>query len=1374
MDSGESVQRVVASLGEWYKQAEIVLASDNCDSVNELRDNVNSAYNQFNSLCSNLSIGDCDVIIGTSLTRHNVDERYWNFKLEINKWFERFHFQQDTAQFVSLPEVSSLAKESRMTSSSEPQSSKTLPVQESKTSELSTMPSASEPRSGLPNTSLGSASLRSVYGLGDPFLSKPSGHSISSKSSKRSQLSRLSKTSSTASAKLESARIKLKLVHLEKSQMEEKLREEEEMERMRRQQIKAEYDRRIKRAELETSLYQTQRDTEDELSTSDSDDAVLPRKGESVLSLPRPVTSAQSTKPNLSLASSAVTSPDSNQVLAGHITSVTFTQTRPAGTEVRPSIGFSTAAAKAHQFTRQNSTAGPSSYYGPTYTSPAELGTSVRFDTMQTRQFSQPENVVGSSSHVPGHAHYGPMYTSPADIGTSVGFNAAQVYQPAPRGGLNYTARPTFHSQSPNEPPFFTGQQLYGDPWRGYYSDPLIPKPNVKKFEGDPLDYWAFYNRFRCHIADWLPSKTKMSYLLQHCSIEVSNNIQHFADIHDGQCAYDLAWEELRRRYGQPYVIAQACEEKLLAFPKMERDVANGLNKLSVLMKRCRYALADDRLATSLDSVPFLTSIASKFPADLKRKWVNNTVGISSRCDRLATFKDLALFVEEQATISNSVFGLKLFAQSSTKTEQSKNLAKSDQSRGIAKSDQSKRTKATSAFNALTSIETKPAVSRKCLHCAKSHYIYHCTQFRSLAYAKKRDVVKKHSLCWVCLNPGHFAATCTSGLLCKKQRCGSSSHNTILHPPEYTEKPSQSDSRVGAESNSIKVGSPPDSATTKSLATSCTAAARTHRKNGAYLDIVPLKVCSGNMIIHTYALLDSGSDRTFCERRLATELGVDLLKTPVKLAVQTLFDKGPNRLEGALVAFNVSSLDDSFNMSMTEVVVVEDIPVVPSVVPEVQSLQMYPHLDGVSLPKVEKGSVTLLIGNDFVEAHRCLESRFSPDPQQSPGAVLTPFGWMLRGTRLNHPLTEATPASSFIVRGLMWPSDVRDLHDLILTDEGEMFSPTGDASLYDNEGFMKLLRDHHEMLEFGLRYSMEDPIAYDMMVRNLKYEDGHYQLPLLWRNDADVLPRSQDMALQRLKGLKRRLQKNSDLKANYCDQMKAVLDSGYAEPVPVAEINAKHKTWYIPHHPVLNPKKPGKVRIVYDCAATVGTKCLNDYLMKGPDLTNSLVAVLLRFRKWLVPIISDVEAMFHQVRISPPDKDALRFYWWPDGNINDEPAIYRMAVHLFGAKSSPSIATFCLRETARQFGKHFDPHVSEIVLKSFYVDDCLCGANCEEAAISLIRNLRDLMAMGRFKLTKWLSSSDKVMSTIPEDEKSKAAKSEMPSMTPQSRVLGIS
>ena len=89
----------------------------------------------------------------------------------------------------------------------------------------------------------------------------------------------------------------------------------------------------------------------------------------------------------------------------------------------------------------------------------------------------------------------------------------------------------------------------YGDLLRDD-SDPLIPKPNVKRVEGDPLDYWAFYNRFRCHVADWLPSKTKMFYLLQHCSTQVYNNIQHFADIHHRQYSYDLAWDKLKRRYG--------------------------------------------------------------------------------------------------------------------------------------------------------------------------------------------------------------------------------------------------------------------------------------------------------------------------------------------------------------------------------------------------------------------------------------------------------------------------------------------------------------------------------------------------------------------------------------------------------------------------------------------------------------------------------------------------------------------------------------------------------------------------------------------------------------------------------------------------------
>ena len=55
--------------------------------------------------------------------------------------------------------------------------------------------------------------------------------------------------------------------------------------------------------------------------------------------------------------------------------------------------------------------------------------------------------------------------------------------------------------------------------------------------------------------------------------------------------------------------------------------------------------------------------------------------------------------------------------------------------------------------------------------------------------------------------------------------------------------------------------------------------------------------------------------------------------------------------------------------------------------------------------------------------------------------------------------------------------------------------------------------------------------------------------------------------------------------------------------------------WYLPHHSVTYPKKPGKVRVVFDCAAKYPGTSQNDYVPKGPDLTNLLIGVLLRFAR---------------------------------------------------------------------------------------------------------------------------------------------------------------
>ena len=52
---------------------------------------------------------------------------------------------------------------------------------------------------------------------------------------------------------------------------------------------------------------------------------------------------------------------------------------------------------------------------------------------------------------------------------------------------------------------------------------------------------------------------------------------------------------------------------------------------------------------------------------------------------------------------------------------------------------------------------------------------------------------------------------------------------------------------------------------------------------------------------------------------------------------------------------------------------------------------------------------------------------------------------------------------------------------------------------------------------------------------------------------------------------------------------------------------------------------------------------------------NSLIGVLIRFRKECIEMAAGVEQMFHQVKVYPEQTDSLRFLWWPDGDLQREP-----------------------------------------------------------------------------------------------------------------------
>ena len=97
---------------------------------------------------------------------------------------------------------------------------------------------------------------------------------------------------------------------------------------------------------------------------------------------------------------------------------------------------------------------------------------------------------------------------------------------------------------------------------------------------------------------------------------------------------------------------------------------------------------------------------------------------------------------------------------------------------------------------------------------------------------------------------------------------------------------------------------------------------------------------------------------------------------------------------------------------------------------------------------------------------------------------------------------------------------------------------------------------------------------------------------------------------------------------------------------------------------------------------------------------NSLVAVLTRFRENPIAITADVNGMFHKVKMEPKNRSALKFLWWPKGNLESKPIECKMTVHLFGATSSPSCASYALKYTAEKFKAEYSTKAVETMAKN--------------------------------------------------------------------------
>ncbi|XP_063371608.1 uncharacterized protein LOC134659830 [Cydia amplana] len=384
-------------------------------------------------------------------------------------------------------------------------------------------------------------------------------------------------------------------------------------------------------------------------------------------------------------------------------------------------------------------------------------------------------------------------------------------------------------------------------------------------------------------------------------------------------------------------------------------------------------------------------------------------------------------------------------------------------------------------------------------------------------------------------------------------------------------------------------------------------------------------------------------------------------------------------------------------------------------------------------PNVISCNPEVLIGQDNYDLIMPLE--ICKGKPLEPFATRTVLGWSVHGkTRAPHG------------RG------PRAAHNLLLAAADCCPSAHDDA-----------LRDLHEEVRryFSIdslgvcnkpRQNSDDVRALAQLDRTTTFADGRWQVGLPWRDENSVMPDSYPNALNRLKGVEKKMAANSEYAQRYTDRVNHLFQNDFAREV-IDPRSASPHTWYLPHHAVDNLNKK-KLRLVFDCAAKSKGTSLNDYLLQGPDLLASLFGIMVRFRENRYAVAGDLRDMFLRVKIRPEDQDALRFLWRTDSK---QPVkTYAMTSLVFGANSSPFIAQYVKNRNAQRYASTMPAAVAAIC-EQHYMDDYLDSLPDEAAAIKMVKDVTFIHKQGGFDMCNWTSNSEAVLDSVPKEALGTAA-----------------
>ena len=711
------------------------------------------------------------------------------------------------------------------------------------------------------------------------------------------------------------------------------------------------------------------------------------------------------------------------------------------------------------------------------------------------------------------------------------------------------------------------------------------------------------------------------------------------------------------------------------------------------------------------------------------------------------------------------------------------------------------------------------ASAASCPRCDDAHPLAGCPSFLALEAAERRDFCFAKQICFRCLNSGHRNKECVLPLchMCQGD------HHHLIHgassdfssafkaikaktkrPPR---KPAKSKPRTHTTTTppapslesedplqeafkQAQQSLPPDDFASADftkhfgLVSRCLTSGSSEPQ--VSLRFVPVLVTNPktNKMAYVAALLDDGSNLTAITDELALYLGADGPSYPFSVV----------GLNGHVVQHNTKLLQVQFSdmqKSFTKNLVVRTLPDPAGGMDMIcwdQYQGLWPHLRDIKLPPVPSNlKVQMIIGNDQPLFHRSI--REIPGPNlDDPVARLTALGHTITGRTMPPPCPPSPPkvlttqAGAAAVDKAFNHLPQSSTKQRSLT-QGLTCTPQGKLALWrllDQGQFQlpkaaTLEQDHQFLIGSKSRPPVVNPgdrkALLTLSAKSKRLLTTHFQAPIIW-SSLDRPQRNAYAALADWLKQEARLSRNPEHRRAYEAVIQGWIDKGYVRRLPNSAY-LDEKAYYLPHFPVLRAdKSTTKIRVVMNGKASFAGKSLNDFVLRGPKLLNSLVTVLLRFRRFRIAICGDVREMFLQVKLAPEDLPYFRFFYTFLSEL--EPCILENLVHVFGCRGSPVTVVFIVKAVAMLFLTTFIL-AALTLLDSTLVDDFLDSVRDAWEASELVKGLKEILKYCHMTIHKWVCSDPAAVpelhgELVPEME---IHDPEIDSDFPKGKALGI-